>query len=544
MAMFDFFSQFGKKQEKALEEPEIKGTSFVPPTVDDAVIIQTGGVVAHGIDFGATSNETNEVELINAWRELASRPEIDYAIQEIVNEVIETDYASYPVDIEVPEELKIPKKVVDKIQEEFLECLKLLEFNRTATDKFRQWYVDGRMLIHLVLDPDDNSKGITSIRIIDPRTIRKVVETEKVKLKNGVEAEKVKDTYFVYTSSTNGKQANLLGKQTQSIKVHPDAIAYANSGVFRDKGDGSTIAISHLDKTLKVANQMKQLEDSLVIYRLARAPERRIFYVDVGNLPRTKAEQYLNSVKNNFKNKMTYDTVTGEVKDSRQTMSMLEDYWLPRRDGGRGTEVTTLPGGQNLGEMDDVDYFHKKMYQALNIPRTRLNAEGTFSMGRSGEITREEIKFTKFVNYLRNKFSMIFVQMLKTQCVAKNIITAEDFEAMAPSLTFKWQSSAYWDELMFNEMWQQRAALLQQLDQYKGQYFSKDWLMRNVLNLSQDEVDDMQKQMDKENKEDPPEDDDDEDGDDGPDFIDRNNDGIPDRQRIKTAKAALDGVNF
>lgn len=541
--MFDFFSQFGKKQEKALDEPESKDTSFVPPTVDDAVIIETGGVVARSIDFGTTTNETNEVELINAWRELASRPEIDYAIQEIVNEAIETDYSSYPVDIEVPDELKLPKKVKDKIQEEFLECLKLLEFNRTATDKFRQWYVDGRMLIHLVLDPDDNTKGITSIRIIDPRTIRKVVETEKVKLKNGIEVDKVKDTYFVYTSSTNGKSANLLGRQTQSIKVHPDAIAYANSGVFRDKGDGSTIAISHLDKSLKVANQMKQLEDSLVIYRLARAPERRIFYVDVGNLPRTKAEQYLNSVKNSFKNKMSYDTVTGEVKDSRQTMSMLEDYWLPRRDGGRGTEVTTLPGGQNLGEMDDVDYFHKKMYQALNIPRTRLNAEGTFSMGRSGEITREEIKFTKFVNYIRNKFSMIFVQMLKTQCVTKNIVTAEDFEAMAPSLTFKWQSSAYWDELMFNEMWQQRAALLQQLEQYKGQYFSKDWLMRNVLNLSQDEVDDMQRQMDKENAEDPPEEDGEED-DDGPDFIDRNNDGIPDRQRIKTAKAALDGVNF
>ena len=541
MAMFDFFSQFGKKQEKALEEPNINDTSFVPPTVDDAVVIQTGGVVARSIDFGATSNETNEVELINAWRELASRPEIDYAIQEIVNEAIETDYASYPVDIEIPEELKIPKKVVDKIQEEFLECLKLLEFNRTATDKFRQWYVDGRMLIHLVLDPDDNSKGITSIRIIDPRTIRKVIETETVKLKNGIEAERVKDTYFVYTSSTNGRGANLLGRQTQSIKVHPDAIAYANSGVFRDKGDGTTIAISHLDKSMKVANQMKQLEDSLVIYRLARAPERRIFYVDVGNLPRTKAEQYLNSVKNSFKNKMTYDTVTGEVKDGRQTMSMLEDYWLPRREGGRGTEVTTLPGGQNLGEMDDVDYFHKKMYQALNIPRTRLNAEGTFSMGRSGEITREEIKFTKFVNYLRNKFSMLFVQMLKTQCVAKNIITPEDFEAMAPSLTFKWQSSAYWDELMFNEMWQQRAALLQQLEQFKGQYFSKDWLMRKVLNLSQDEVDDMQKQMDQENKEDPPDEDDDEDG---PDFIDRNHDGIPDRKRIRTAKAALNSVNF
>lgn len=543
MAMFDFFSQFGKKQERALEEPEINDSSFVPPTVDDAVIIETGGVVARSIDFGTTTNETNEVELINAWRELASRPEIDYAIQEIVNEVIETDYSSYPVDIEVPDELKLPKKVKDKIREEFLECLKLLEFNRTATDKFRQWYVDGRMLIHLVLDPDDNTKGITSIRIIDPRTIRKVVETEKVKLKNGIEVDKVKDAYFVYTSSTNGKSAILLGRQTQSIKVHPDAIAYANSGVFRDKGDGSTIAISHLDKSLKVANQMKQLEDSLVIYRLARAPERRIFYVDVGNLPRTKAEQYLNSVKNSFKNKMTYDTVTGEVKDSRQTMSMLEDYWLPRRDGGRGTEVTTLPGGQNLGEMDDVDYFHKKMYQALNIPRTRLNPEGAFSMGRSGEITREEIKFTKFVNYLRNKFSMIFVQMLKTQCVTKNIVTAEDFEAMAPSLTFKWQSSAYWDELMFNEMWQQRAALLQQLEQYKGQYFSKDWLMRNVLNLSQDEVDDMQRQMDKENAEDPPEEDGEED-DNGPDFVDRNNDGIPDRQRIKTAKAALDGVNF
>jgi len=506
MALFDFFTQFGKKADQEVFIPEKKEESFAPPNLDDTMVINSGGIISQALQF-ADSDSTNEKDLIESWRELASRSEVDWAIQEIVNDAIVTDYTDYPVSLEVPEETELPEKIALRLQEEFDVVLSLLNFNRTSTERFRQWYVDGKAYYHGIIDSKNPANGLVGIRWVDPRSIKKVVETEKVRNEQGIEVEKVKDVYFLYNTYSGGKGnvGSSITQSRQAVKVHPDAIAYSNSGLFREKPDGSNLAISHLAKSLKAANQLRLLEDSLVIYRLARAPERRIFYVDVGNLPKTKAEQYLSGIMNRFKNKMVYDTNTGEIKDQRNSLSMLEDYWLPRREGGRGTEVTTLAGGQNLGEMTDVEYFYKKLFKSLNIPSSRLQGEATFNLGRSAEITREEVKFSKFINYLRSKFSEMFIQLVKIQVITKNIMSAEDFEYIAPKLTFKWQTDSYWDELMFNEMWQARAALMQQLDPYVGKYFSQEWVKKNVLQLTDEEIKDMNAQIKKEPKPEPEE---------------------------------------
>lgn len=527
MALFDFFNQFSKKTTKQLEQ-EDNIQSFAPPQLEDT-ILSSGGVQAIAIDVGGNA-QTDEKSLINSWRDLATRPEIDWAVQEVVNEAIVSDFNTYPVDLMIGEESDIPEKIKDRIREEFNRVLGLMNFNRTATEKFRQWYIDGKHYYHGIIDPAKPHNGLIAIRWIDPRTIKRVVETEKVKTPNGIPVERIKDTYYVYTSYSSARGAGLLGTTTSrtSIKVHPDAIAYANSGLFREKEDGTQIAISHLDKSLKTANQMRMLEDALVIYRLARAPERRIFYIGTGSLPKTKADQYVQEQMNRFKNKIVYDATTGEIKDGRNNLSMLEDYWLPRREGDMGTEVSTLPGGMNLGEMQDVEYFHKKLFKALNIPSTRFSGESQFTMGRSAEITREEVKFSKFIAYLRSKFSETFIQLLKIQVITKSIMSEDDWNELYPALVFKWKTDSYWDELMFNEMWQTRAALLQQLDQYVGTYFSRDWIKKNVLSLTDEEIKDMQDQMDDEK--DDAEDDEEEYGPAGDDdFMDRNNDGIPDR---------------
>lgn len=506
MALFDFFSQFGKKGEKEIQIPEKKEESFAPPNLDDTVVLNSGGIISQALQFADQGN-TNEKDLIESWRELASRPEVDWAIQEIVNEAIVTDFVNYPVSLEVPESTKLPEKIAARLREEFNYILGLMNFNRTATEKFRQWYIDGKHYYHGIVDSKNPANGLIGVRWIDPRTIKKVVETEKIRNEQGIEIERVKDVYYLYNTYMAGR-GNFGGSITQTrqaIKVHPDAIAYSNSGLFREKEDGTNIAISHLDKALKAANQLRLLEDSLVIYRLARAPERRIFYVDVGNLPKTKAEQYLQGIMNRFKNKMVYDTNTGEIKDQRNVLSMLEDYWLPRREGGRGTEVTTLQGGQNLGELEDVEYFYKKLFKSLNIPISRLQSEATFNLGRSAEITREEVKFSKFINYLRSKFSETFVQLLKIQVITKKIMDDSDFDEISAHLSFKWQTDSYWDELMFNEMWQSRAALMQQLDPYVGKYFSQEWIKKNVLSLTDEEIKDIDSQIKNEPKPDPEE---------------------------------------
>lgn len=530
MALIDFFNQFGKKATKELEKNDSKEESFAPPSLEDATVLQGGGLVRYEIEANANS-DTNEQTLIESWRELATRPEIDWAVQEVVNEAIVSDFIEYPVSLVIDEEGDgVPKKISKRLQEEFSIVLGLLNFNRTATEKFRQWFIDGKTYYHGMIDSKNPSKGLVGIRWIDPRSIKKIVETEKYKNENGIEVERIKDTYYIYNSFSSARGSGLSGitNAKTAIKVHPDAIAYANSGLFRDKGDGTQISISHLDKSLKTANQMRMLEDALVIYRLARAPERRIFYVDVGNLPKTKAEQYLQGIMNRFKNKVHYDTATGEITDARNNLSMLEDFWLPRREGGRGTEVTTLPGGQNLGELTDVEYFQKKLFKALNIPSTRFNGEANFNIGRGSEITREEIKFAKFVSYLRSKFSETFIHLMKIQVITKNIMSEDDWNELHPALVFKWKSDSYWDELMHNEVWQTRVALLQQMDAYVGTFFSRNWIRKNVLLLSNEDIETMEKEI--EDEKDDADSDDEPYGPSGdPDFIDRNNDGIPDR---------------
>jgi hypothetical protein len=506
MAFFDnkFFNPFSKKKDEPEEVVDTATSpSFVSPKEDDVIVINAGGVIMHSLPFNE-QGYIDERDLIDTYRELASRPEVDWAIQEIVNEAIVTDFNDFPVSLEIPADLKLPSSIVGKvINDEFPAVLKLLNFNRTSTEKFRQWFIDGKQYYHGIVDSNNPKNGLVAVRWIEPKTIKKVIETEVVKNEQGIEVERIKDTYFVYSAYYNMRQAarqSGVVKPSQAVKVHPDAIAYSNSGLFRERADGTTVAISHLDKALKAANQLRLLEDSLVIYRLSRAPERRIFYVDVGNLPKTKAEQYLTSVMNRFKNKMVYDTTTGELKDQRNNLSMLEDYWLPRREGGRGTEVTTLPGGQNLGELDDVEYFYKKLYRSLNIPSTRLQSDSTFNIGRSAEITREEVKFSNFISFLRMKFSEIFIQLLKIQLVTKNIMSEEDYDEISPFITFRWKTNAYWDELMFNEVMQSRIALLQQIDGYVGKYFSQEWVFDNVLNLSEEEKTEMKKQISKEPK--------------------------------------------
>lgn len=534
MALLDFFNQFSKKTTKEFEKGAANDLeqqeSFAPPQLEDTTIV-TGGLIRYDIDN--TNADTNEASLINAWRELATRPEIDWAVQEVVNEAIVTDFIDYPVSLIIDEEeSKIPKKISRRLQEEFNVVMSLMNFNRTATEKFRQWFVDGRHYYHGIVDPKNPSKGLTGVRWIDPRTIRRIVETEKVKNENGVEIDRIKDIYFIYTAFSSARGSGLMGVSNSqtAVKVHPEAIAYANSGLFRDKEDGTQISISHLDKSLKTANQMRMLEDALVIYRLARAPERRIFYVDVGNLPKTKAEQYMHGIMNRFKNKLQYDSATGEIKDARNNLSMLEDYWLPRREGGRGTEVSTLPGGQGLGELTDVEYFQKKLFKSLNIPGTRFGGEANFNLGRGSEITREEVKFAKFISFLRSKFSETFIQLLKIQVITKNIMTEDDWNDISPSLVFKWQSDSYWDELMNIEVWQTRAALLQQLDPYIGAYFSRAWIKKNVLQLSNADMETMDKEIEDE-KEDAEKEGEPYGPSGDPDFVDRNHDGIPDQPK-------------
>lgn len=472
------FNQLDKK--KKFEEKEQREESFVSPQHDDAVVINSGGIVSQTFHF--VENSFDEKTLINSWRELAQRPEIDLAIQEIVNEAIVTDFENFPVSISIPDYVDLPKKIRDKISDEFIFILGLLDFKKTSTEKFRQWYIDGKIYFHGILDSQKPTKGLVGIRWIDPRNIKKTIETEKEKNEQGIEIEKIKDIYYVYKNE----------KTNQIIKVHPSAIVYSNSGLFREKPDGSTFSISFLDKSLKVANQLKLLEDSVVIYRLSRAPEKRIFYIDVGDLPKAKAEQYLANIMNRFKNKMVYDSITGEVKNQKNIVSLLEDYWLPRREGGRGTEVTTLPGGQNLGELEDVEYFYKKLYRSLNIPISRIQSEGTFNLGRSSEITREEVKFAKFIQYLRSKFSEIFIGFLRLQLISKNIMNERDFDEISKHFSFKWKTDSYWDELKSNEMWQSRLSLLQQAEQYENKYFSTKWIKKNILMFSDEEIEEIQ----------------------------------------------------
>ena len=443
----------------------------------------------------------NENELIRRYRSMSLYPECDSAIEDIVNEAIVADTNDSPVSIELSN-LRASEGIKKKVREEFKRILELLDFDKKAHEIFRNWYIDGRLYYNKVIDQKNPTAGIQELRYIDASKMRYVRQVKKPKngnnpLSNGrIEDPATYDfpeieEFFVYSPGGSGSTGGYntgtmsMGGASKGIKMTRDSITYCTSGLV-DRNKGSTL--SWLHKSIKPLNQLMMIEDSLVIYRMSRAPERRIFYIDVGNLPKVKAEQYLRDVMMRYRNKLVYDANTGEVRDDKKFMSMMEDFWLPRREGGRGTEITTLPGGQNLGEITDVNYFQKKLYRSLNVPETRIQGETGFSMGRSSEILRDEIKFSKFVGRMRKRFSDMFSDMLRTQLILKNIITPEDWTMMSDHIQYDFLYDNHFAELKEAELTTERVNLAQLVEPYVGKYYSNDYVRRNVLRQSDDEI--------------------------------------------------------
>ena len=420
--------------------------SFTSPTADDGTIdIAGGGFFGQILD--QDGRERTEIDLIRRYRDIAQQPECDTAIEDIVNEGIISNEDDIAVQITL-DRLPFPEKIKRKIRTEFMEVLRLLHFEAKGHDVFRRWYVDGRIFFHKIIDTKNPKQGIVELRYIDPTKIKKVRQIKKQKdNKSGVDMVEGIEEYFLYNEK--GMNSAGMGGSGSGMKIAGDAIAYVPSGSI-DGNSGRVL--SYLHKAIKPVNQLRMIEDALVIYRISRAPERRIFYIDVGNLPKIKAEQYLKDVMNRYRNKLVYDASTGEIRDDRNHMSMLEDFWLPRREGGRGTEITTLPGGSNLGEIDDIVYFQRKLYRSLNVPISRLEAETGFSLGRSTEITRDELKFTKFVQRLRKKFTPLFTDVLKTQLVLKGIISIEEWPSMKQHIQYNFLKDGHVAELKKAEL--------------------------------------------------------------------------------------------
>ena len=447
---------FGFEVARKKEEKQENLPSIVSPTQDDGSIeIAPGG--AYGTYVDLEGKAKNEGELVTKYRQMALQPECESAVQDVVNETIVMDQDDPPVQI-VLDNVEFPESIKKKIREEYEHILKLLDFNNIAYDTFRKWYVDGRLYHHIVIDEKNPRVGIKDLRYIDPRKIRKIREPIKEKDKRtGTTVYKGMNEYYIYNAG-----GITTANQAQGVKIAKDAISYCHSGLLDDR---NSMVYSHLHKAIKPLNQLRMLEDAVVIYRLARAPERRVFYIDVGNLPKMKAEQYMRDMMVKHKNKLIYDATTGEVRDDRKFMTMLEDFWLPRREGGRGTEITTLPGGQSLGEMDDVDYFRRKLYKSLNVPVTRMEAENQFNLGRASEITRDELKFSKFVKRLRLRFSHLFLNILEIQLALKGITTRKEFkEEMRNRIFFDFADDNHFAELKYSEMMRERITLLRDVD--------------------------------------------------------------------------------
>ena len=484
--------------------------SPIPQTGEDGVdyYIQSG-FSSQVIDLEGIYK--NEHQAIRKYREMALHPEVDSAVEDIVNEAIVSDTNDSPVEIDL-DNLNASDGIKNKIRDEFKHIKDLLDFDTKAHEIFRNWYVDGRVYYNKVIDIKKPQDGIQELRYIDPMKMRYVRKEQKKDDKgaqlfntsNVHESEKVYfpkiEEYFMYTPEprypTNMAMGG-AGSAMKGIKLAKDSITYCTSGlVDRNKGT----VLSYLQKAIKSLNQLRMIEDSLVIYRLSRAPERRIFYIDVGNLPKIKAEQYLREVMGRYRNKLVYDANTGEVRDDRKFMSMMEDFWLPRREGGRGTEITTLPGGQNLGELADIEYFQKKLYRALGVPESRIAAEGGFNLGRSSEILRDELKFSKFVGRLRKRFANMFTDMLKTQLILKNIVTPEDWEVLSEHIQYDFIYDNQFAELKETEMMNERLGTLAQIEPYIGRFYSQEWVRRNVLRQTDGEMEELDEQIEQEIK--------------------------------------------
>ena len=491
-----FGYEINRKKEAA------KAKSFVAPSDEEGTLDIAGGAGFFSQYINLDKSAKNDWDLIRKYRTSSEAPECDQAIEDIVNESITADETDSSVKLDL-DMVDLSKSIKSKISTEFNEVLRLLEWKHRAHDIFRRWYVDGRLFYHKMIDEKQSRKGITELRYIDPKFIKKVRLVEKDKgtdLKSdGIDLIKRVQEFYIYNEA--GVYPGLTGvggpgvKNSQGLKVSPDSIAYATSGIFNPT---TKQVYGYLHKAIKPVNQLRMMEDATVIYRISRAPERRIFYIDVGNLPKPKAEAYLKDVMSRYRNKVVYDGNTGEVKDDRNQMSMLEDFWLPRREGGRGTEITTLPGGQNLGEMDDVRYFQEKLYKSLNIPISRLQSDSGFNMGRSAEITRDEIKFTKFIQRLRKRFSILFQDILKTQCILKGIITPEDWDSIKESIIYDFNDDNHFFELKDAELLEARINQLNSITEYVGTYYSIEWVRRNVLKQTQADMEKIDKEIETE----------------------------------------------
>jgi hypothetical protein len=490
-----FGYEINRKKEAA------KGKSFVAPSDEEGTLDIAGGAGFFSQYVNLDKSAKNDWDLIRKYRTTSEAPECDQAIEDIVNESITADETNSSVKLDL-DQVDLSKSIKSKIVTEFDEVLRLLEWKHRAHDVFRRWYVDGRLFYHKMIDEKQSRKGMTELRYIDPKFIKKVrlVEKDKGSQKSeGMDLVKRVQEFYIYNEA--GVYPGLTGiggpgvKNSQGLKVSPDSIAYCTSGIFNPT---TKQVYGYLHKAIKPTNQLRMMEDATVIYRISRAPERRIFYIDVGNLPKPKAEAYLKDVMSRYRNKVVYDGSTGEVKDDRNQMSMLEDFWLPRREGGRGTEITTLPAGQNLGEMEDVQYFQEKLYKSLNIPISRLQSDSGFNMGRSAEITRDEIKFTKFIQRLRKRFSLLFQDLLKTQCVLKGIMTAEDWEEMKEGIIFDFNDDNHFFELKDAELLESRINQLNAVTEYVGTYYSIEWVRKNILKQTKEEMEQINKQIEDE----------------------------------------------
>ena len=485
MQLFGF--EINRKVQAPLE-------SFAPPVNDDgAVIVAAGGAYGTYIDLDGTAR--TESELVSKYREIALEADIERAIDDIVNEAIDTD-AEKIVEINL-DKIKYSDNVKERIREEFETITELLSFHNEAYDLFKRWYIDGRMYFHAIIDEKNPRQGIKELRYIDPRKIRKIREVKK-KTKGDTTVAYANREYYVYNERNfmpAGGNAGLPmdAGATNGVKIASDSIIHVTSGLM-DKNN--SFVYSYIQKAIRPLNQLRTLEDATVIYRISRAPERRIFYIDVGNLPKIKAEQYMRDMMTKHKNRLVYDATTGEVRDDRKYMTMLEDYWLPRREGNRGTEITTLPSGQNLGEMADVTYFQQKLYQSLNVPVSRLQSSAEiFSLGKATEISRDEVKFVKFVGRLRKRFSHLLMKALEKQLILKGIVSESDWVELSNQINFDFAIDSHFEEFKDTEILQSRLANLTEVQPFIGKYFSEEWVKKNILHQTEKEIEDMMAQI-------------------------------------------------
>jgi len=490
MAIELFGFTIGRTQKQKEQQEKV---SFTLPVHDDGsldIAGTPGAAYATYLDMEGAAK--NEVDLINRYRQMSLYPEAELAIDDIVNEAVVADREEAPVGINL-EQINLSPDIKQKIVENFHEVIHLLRFKDTGYDTFRKWYVDGRLYYHIIIDPNQPKKGILELRPIDAVKIKKVRQVLPPKDPSNPTIMPRTEEYFAFNE--NGMAYNKGG---EIIRVAVDSIAYCHSGLL---SEDRKMVLSYLHKAIKPLNQLRMIEDAVVIYRISRAPERRIFYIDVGNLPKIKAEQYLRDIMTRYKNKMVYDASTGELRDDRKHMSMLEDYWLPRREGGRGTEISTLPGGENLGELEDVIYFQKKLYKALNVPSSRLDQESGFVLGRAQEISRDEVKFTRFIERLRNRFNHLFNTCLEKQLILKGILTLNDWRNIESRIHYEWQTDSQFAELKEAEMLQERLNLLNSMnfaDDIVGNFYSKEYIRKRVLKQTQEEIDEIDKEIEAE----------------------------------------------